>query len=261
MTYVYLCEGTVDGIFTGIYDAWSSRLGHKNIRIEVEEEFYGAELFCEYRKVETDREKAEKVAASIEKKIGYEAYKMVYRSALSGKQGRADDIYRFLILGFAIGGCVLERLSHPYVRAVFERNRNVIKELQHYQGFLRFSELANGILFSEIRPANDLLPLLGEHFTDRFSGENWIIYEVGRKRAALHKKGVPFILMEISQKEELLEKLGIWDFSEREEELQKLWQGFVDSIGIKERKNEKQQKQMLPLRYREFMREYNSSGF
>lgn len=257
MNYVYLCDGTPDGIFTGIYDAWESRLGHKKLRLAIEDEYLEPELFCEYRRVLVDGEKALKVARSIERKLGREAYELVYRSALSGKQGRADDIYRFLLLGFSVGSSVLEQLSHPYVRPLFERNRNVGREYQHYKGFLRFSELANGILFAEIRPANHLLPLLGEHFSDRFSGENWIIYEAGRKQAAFHAKGVPFVFMEALEKEELLEKLGVWEFSEKEEELQKLWQEFVDTIGIKERKNEKLQKQLLPLRYREFMREYS----
>lgn len=259
MKYIYVCEGNADGIFTGIYEAWASGLGHENIRLETEEESYNQELFCQYQRVEADGEKAAKVARSIEKKIGREAYEIVYRSTLSGREGRADDIYRFLILGFSAGSSALEQLSHAYVRPVFERNRNVSREYQHYQGFLRFSELENGILFSEIRPFNHLLVLLGDHFSDRFPGENWIIFDAGRKKAALHRKDAPFVLMEISGKEEIFQKLGVWKYSQREEELQGLWKEFVDTIGIKERKNEKLQKQMLPLRFREFMREYSSS--
>lgn len=254
---VFLCEDTVDGIFTGIYDAWSSRLGHRNVRVEIEKEITGPELFCEYRNIEADSRKAFKVADSIERKLGHELFEMVYYSALSGKEGRADDIYRFLLLAFSAGSGCLEQLAHPYVAPIFERNRNVKREYQHYQGFLRFSELSSGILFSEIRPVNDLLILLGEHFSDRFPGENWIIYEAGRKKAALHKKGTSFLMLELSGKEELLEKLGPQGFSERERDMQHLWKDFINAIGIQERKNEKLQKQMLPLRFREFMREYD----
>lgn len=255
---IFVCEDTVDGIFTGIYDAWSSRLGHRNVRVEIEKEITGPELFCEYRKIETDSQKASKVTDSIEKKLGHEIFEIVYYSALSGKEGRADDIYRFLLLAFSVGRGCMEQLSHPYIRPIFERVRNVKREYQHYQGFLRFSELSSGILFSEIRPTNDLLVLLGEHFNDRFPGENWIIYEVERRKAALHKKDRPFVILELSEKEELLEKLGMQEFSEKEKNLQHLWKDFIDAIGIQERKNEKLQQQMLPLRFREFMREYGS---
>ena len=89
---IFVCEDTMDGIFTGIYDAWNSRLGHRNIRVEIEKEITGPELFCEYRKIETDRQKAFKVVDSIEKKLGHEFFEIVYYSVLSGKEGREDDI-------------------------------------------------------------------------------------------------------------------------------------------------------------------------
>gem|GEM_PF-5421032 len=31
--HIFLCEDSIDGIFTGIYDAWASRYGHKNIKL------------------------------------------------------------------------------------------------------------------------------------------------------------------------------------------------------------------------------------
>ena len=30
---IFLCEDSVDGIFTGVYDAWASGLGHDNVRL------------------------------------------------------------------------------------------------------------------------------------------------------------------------------------------------------------------------------------
>lgn len=253
---VFLCEASVNGIFTGIYEAWASRLGHRNVRVATKKEIMELELFCEYREVETKEEKAFKVADSIKKKLGQEIFETVYYSTLSGKEGSADAIYRFLTIAFSEGRGCLEKFSHPYVYPVLERTRNVKKETQHYQGFLRFQELSDGILFSEIRPENDLLVLLGEHFSDRFSGENWIIYDVGRKKAAFHKKCTPFVIGEFLTEEELKQLQGLQELSEKEKQLQSLWEDFIDAVGIAERKNEKLQKQLLPLRFREFMREY-----
>lgn len=257
MISVFVCENTPNGIFTGIYDAWDSRLGHTNVRLMLEEEMDGPELFCQYRSVKADMEKAVRVTRSIERKLGHEVYEIVYYSILSGKKGSIDAVYRFLTLAFSIGSQCIEQISHPYVRPVFERRRNVKREYQHYQGFLRFSELDNGVLFSEIRPENNILQLLGIHFADRFPEENWIIYEAGRKQAVIHKKGIPFVILKISGRDELLKKLGVYGYSKREDELQKLWEEFIAAVGIEERENEKLQRKMLPLRYREFMREYN----
>ena len=31
--YVFICEDSLEGILTGVYDACASRLGHRNIRL------------------------------------------------------------------------------------------------------------------------------------------------------------------------------------------------------------------------------------
>ena len=56
---VFVCEDSPEGIFTGVYDAWNSRLGHENVRLEVQGE-YNYSLFSEYREVAVDRLKAQK---------------------------------------------------------------------------------------------------------------------------------------------------------------------------------------------------------
>lgn len=46
-----------------------------------------------------------------------------------------------------------------------------------YEEFIRFRELENGILFSEITPKAQILTCVADHFEDRFPLENWIIYD------------------------------------------------------------------------------------
>ena len=31
--YIFQCEDSIDGIFTGVYDAWASHYGHKHIQL------------------------------------------------------------------------------------------------------------------------------------------------------------------------------------------------------------------------------------
>ena len=64
---VFVCEDSPEGIFTGVYDAWSSRLGHENVRLEVQGE-YNYSLFSEYREVAVDQLKA--LGAQIPVRIG-----------------------------------------------------------------------------------------------------------------------------------------------------------------------------------------------
>ena len=46
-------------------------------------------------------------------------------------------------------------------------------------------------------------------------------------------------------------------YSAEEKEWQKLWKVFVDAIAIKERVNRNLQRQMLPLHFRKYMKEFS----
>ena len=65
---IFLCDDTMEGIFTAVYDAWASRLGHANVKLQVRGGTM--ELFADYREAETDMEKAEKVARTIKRELG-----------------------------------------------------------------------------------------------------------------------------------------------------------------------------------------------
>ena len=103
---IFVCRDDFNSILCGIYDAWMSRAGHENVRLETREEGNGKTrwLFAEYREVQEASWKAEKVAAAVRKKISYEVYTWIYRAAMSCQEGKADKIYRFLVKGFKAGG-------------------------------------------------------------------------------------------------------------------------------------------------------------
>ena len=81
---IFTCADDFSSMMTCIYDAWGSGLGHRNIRL-MTEPLYETELFCSYRHVEADEEKTGKVIRSIQCKISYEVFKMVFRASLSFK--------------------------------------------------------------------------------------------------------------------------------------------------------------------------------
>lgn len=245
--HIYICENTTSGIFTAIYEAWASNYGHANNEIVVKEP-ENLEFFTEHIVMKTDLEKANKVARSIQKKISREAYIMVYNSTLSKNERKADIIYRFLIIGFAMGKSVLQHMSNDAVMGIVKMDQNVKNEFFHYEGFLRFTQINQQLLLARFRPENDIITVLAEHFADRLSGENWMIYDERRKIAAIHEKNTQWFLyhgMELEDNQGIVEQDMYF----------KLFKRFVDSIAIKERENEKLQLNMLPNRFREFMPE------
>ena len=252
--HIFLCEDSIDGIFTGIYDAWASRYGHKNIKLCINDTIT-YELFSEYITVTPDSEKSKKVGRTIIARLGMEVYQDILQAVLTHDDkkkneypDKADCIYRTLLYGFSLpdGHRILQALGNPYIARVFELSRSTGNEAHHLLGFLRFQELENGVLFSAIHPKNQVISVLAEHFADRLPQENFMIYDGTRKLALIHRAGAfDFLIADASALDQNL----IQNYSDSELEYQKLWCGFFDSIAIEARKNPKLQSQNIPKRF------------
>lgn len=250
---IFLCENSPEGILCGVYDAWMSRLGHKNVKLELDGE-YNYELFSEYRHAEIAEEKLRKVILSIRRKISEDAYRYVYRAALSGEPGKADAIYRFLIYGFHLGGKVLDCIQLPEVHEIFRFNRAVANEAHLLTEFMRFSQLPENVLFGVIGPKNDVTALLMPHFSDRLRGERFIIYDEKRQKAGIHTEGTSWYMLEGEAAAALGRLAGQTDAGE----YAALWRTFFHSIAIRERENYVCQRGHLPLRFRAYMTEFQN---
>lgn len=254
--YIFLCEDSIDGIFTAIYDAFASHYGHANIRLCLDTPMT-YELFSEYITVTADSDKSLKVGRTICERFGIESYQDICQAILaqslkvSGNRknqlDKADCIYRTVLLGLSMadGSKVLHALGNPYVARVFELSRATGCEAHHLLGFLRFSELENGVLFSTIHPKNNVLSVLAEHFSDRLPIEHFMIYDENRKLAAIHKASAGFVIVDASD----LSQDIITHYSKEELEYRRLWCGFFESIAIDARKNPKLQSQNIPKRF------------
>lgn len=248
---IFTCANTFEAMMTCIYEAWASRLGHANVKLLLEP-VIEPELFAEYRHVEPDTEKTEKVVRSIQKKISIHAYHCVYAAALSFRKDKLDIIYRFLIYGFHFGRKSVDMLGIPEVAALFELNRKVQNEAHFFREFTRFAFIPPAIYFAVIEPKCDVLTILAPNFVDRMPSESFVIADKNRLLAAVHPADEDYYLTPLSPEEFL-----------RMEEAQKssdpyvsLWKSFFQAIGIRHRKNEKCQRTMLPLWYRKHMTEF-----
>lgn len=250
--YVFICENSLEGILTGVYEACASKLGCKNIHlITGEPENY--ELFCEYRTIVPSLPKTEKIVDTITARFGRSFYESIYQAAMSGethspkKMDKADAIYETILLAFAWkdGQKVLLSLGEPCVYRIFELCRATNREACHHLEFLRFSELENGVLFATIHPRDYILPYVAEHFTDRLPMENFMIYDETHQIAAIHKAFKNFILADARD----LDLNKIKRYSDHETEYRRLWLNFFDHIAIEARINPSLQMQLMPKRY------------
>lgn len=250
--YVFECEDSLDGIFSGIYDAFDSHLGHNNIRLS-SASTDNMELFCQYRTIISDPLKSHKVAKKLREAFGIEGFEMLCEAALSHSKSslnidKAEAVYKTVVLGLQPGvkaSDILTHLAEPHICQVFTLSRRTHNEAHHLQGFLRFKELRNGLLLAEMHPENYVLPILAEHFSDRLPEEDFIIYDATFQKAALHRSKKNFIIADA----ESVNQEFMHDYSDDELEYQQLWRTFFDSIAIQARKDPSLQSNNIPKRF------------
>lgn len=252
-TKIFICEDSVEGIFTGVYNAWESKHPKELVKL-IHNQNGNYELFSEYINVVTDFEKAKKVARTIEQRFGSEVYMSIYQAACSLNEDKADAVFRTINVGLSskMPYKLLENLKDKDICRVFELSRAVNNEQHHLLGFIRFKELYNHVLCSIIEPKNNVIALIAPHFDDRLPTDNWLIYDKGREIAVVHERESGWGIIKSDKLNlKMLEKVA-----DEEEQFEVLWKGFCNSISIKERENIKLQRQNLPLRFQKDMVEF-----
>lgn len=265
---ILICEDTQEGVFTAIYEVYARKYSRDKVRLQVREDV-NFRLFAEYIHVPTDVTKAVKVMRTLREQFGEEVYKDICLALTTEDAEKAQAVYRTVELGLRISAgndrCgkgkknvkIMDYLADDNVRKVMELSRAANNELMHLRGFLRFQELKNGILYSKIGPRDNILSLLAPHFADRFSAENFMIYDHKRDQMVVHPAGGEWYVIKGVSTEIKgdIEAIGM-DYSIKEEEYQELFRFFCNKISITERENRKLQLGMLPLRFQKYMMEF-----
>lgn len=253
-TNILVCDSTPEGIFTAVYNAYEKKLNPNATKVCIGE-VDNYELFAEYMDVETDLEKAHKVNRTIEKQFDNISYSCIWYALYSQEKEKGNAVYHTIVRGISktYKGVLVNYLQDPYILAVTKMRQNVWNEAHHYMGFVRFQELKNKILYSEIEPKNHVLPIIAEHFADRFPKENFMIKDKKRNLYIVHEAGKGIVF---HQEEQAGIEVNADMYSEEELEIQNLFRIFHETIAIPERTNLALQRQLLPLRFRENMIEW-----
>ncbi len=268
MRTIYVCEDSLTGIFSGIYEVWKRKMTAEEAGLEVGDSFE-RRLFCEYIFCKAEKRKALAVIRMIQKNLGVDVYEKISYALLSADRRKAEMVFRAMLEAKKLSrkDRLMEHLGNEAVRAVFGMYRQVANEAHHYKGFVRFRELKNKTLFAKIEPKHAVLPCIAEHFADRFPQENWVIYDKTHEVFLIHEKGKRYYFLQqyMCMKGDSGSAQNIaGGFSEEEMDYEALWKEFVQSISVAERENRALQNQNLPLRFRtnlvEFSKEERSDS-
>lgn len=212
-------------------------------------------FFAEDIAVSPDAEKTHRVMNTLKRRFGTDNYLSLCMALASEDQEKAQAVYRTVVSGLRRGcrqGQLFDNLADRDVHKAFALARSVSTEVGHQKQFLRFQELDNGLLYSRIGPKYDVLVFVMPHFANRLPIENFVIYDEKRSLFGIHPAQKEWYFF----RGEDGDKVTVPGLSEDEMTYQELFRQFCHTITIEGRRNAQLQKGMLPLRFREYMVEF-----
>lgn len=243
----YTYDGSFEGLLCCVFESYT----WKEIPLAVHSEGAEQGLLLESKWIETDHAKAERVLKSIPLRISPEAEELVRLGFWSCTPEKEMLLLNFLYLGFKHGRKVMNMLADDTVNALMKAVQQLRREGHLYLGFVRFS-VYGPVMAAVIEPQGYILPVIQEHFCDRFQNESFMIYDQTHEAALIHEPGREAII-----------PLSGWiapEPDEAEEAYRRLWTGFYHAIGIKERRNDRLRSSLMPKRYWKHMVEMNGSN-
>lgn len=232
---------TYDGSFINLLNLIYTLYQNKIIPLNIKTYSYEKGLFDNIINLEIVND--ESIINLIVNKFGLNIFNTLYKIYLSNEENKELLIYYFISYAIIYKEKVFYLRNNNVVNKSLKTAKYVGNENHKFKGFLRFKELKNNVLYGEISPENNILPLLVKHFKERLKQELWIIKDVNRKIYGIYDKKEVYI---IDDKDFDLE---IDDYSKEEENIQKLWKSFYNTIGIKERKNDRCRMNFMPKKY------------
>ena len=252
---VYVFDGTMDGLLTAVFDAFSLKEQPEQLLAKGD----ALPLFCDRTyHVTTDEEKARRVWAGLEKHLPREAMKLISVSWLSELPELPTPLFQYICKVFRQGD-ISKNFADADVLAVTNIARRVLHEQLRMKQFIRFQKAKDGTYLAVVSPDHNVLPIITDHFQDRFNDQPWLIYDAKRHYGFYYdgtnviritfedETSVPFSLANGKLNEEVL--------SADDQLLQNLWRTYFKAICIRERMNPRKQLQDMPRRYWKYMTE------
>ena len=255
MMVVFLFDNTFDGLLTAVFEAYSRRTFPDALLMEGEP----LPLFCdEVFTVVTDEVKVGRVWRGLQKKLSAGALRCLAQCWLAEEAETPMLLFRYICKAIDAPRSIETDFADPDVLEFLRMWKRVDWERLRLLQFVRFQKMADGTYFAAVEPEKNALPLVVNHFKDRFSGQRWLLYDVGRAY------GYYYDLQEVRQVcfEETdagsplaTGRLEAGQMDKDERLYQSLWKTYFRSIAIKERRNPVKQRKDMPLRYWKYLTE------
>jgi probable DNA metabolism protein len=243
----YTYDGTLAGLLTLYARLLPERVAVERISATPPDQ---QSLFSSEICIATDQAVAEAFWQRLTKRLSPHSLRLLRHCLLADHPQQELLIYTYLLLEAEQGWKVDGMLAHPAVAPVWKLSQQVAREAHRYLGFVRFQQLQGGLYYAAIAPDHRILLLIGAHFAERFSDQQWVIHDQRHNEGILYdadKKEWLLLPMELHQQPEI---------TPQEAQFQQLWRSYFSTLAIPERTNLKLQQGKVPLKTRSCLTEF-----
>ncbi|WP_201565987.1 TIGR03915 family putative DNA repair protein [Psychrobacter immobilis] len=261
MPSIVLYEPSFEGWLSAVFYVYANKLqDDASLRI-IAEDCYVPSLISQATSVATDEDKAERVLTKLHKLLGRSGIRNLLWGFLSEKDNIGTTLFQ--VVKYAIdypSRAIMEDLGNLNVLELVQTVKSVGREKHRMEAFVRFEHTTDDIYFARVEPDFNVLPLIGEHFRQRYQDQHWAIYDLTRNYGIYYDKSQstpkrPAALQTITDLDDAVLRNPASIHSPDEQRYQRFWQGYFTNVNIKERKNPRLHKQYLPQRYWKYLSE------
>jgi len=245
MTQV-IYDGTYEGWLTAVFEIYEYKLEDV---VFAKEESSRSLLFANAHLVITNTAKANRVLNGLKQRLSKEGFNGIYNSFLSEMDKIEEILFQFVKYAFASSVNIEGDLSNTAVLEVRKAMHFMHRESHRMKAFVRFKLTKDKLYYAIVEPDCDVLPLIQNHFKDRYADQLWLIYDAKRKYGIYYDlENISTVELQFDAKSSSSKFLAeICD--ENEEFFQDLWRRYFSSVNIESRKNMKLHIQHMPKRY------------
>ncbi|MDO4290891.1 MAG: TIGR03915 family putative DNA repair protein [Eggerthellaceae bacterium] len=178
-------------------------------------------------------------------------------------------------------GRAISDITHPAVEPLFKIARSVDQECEHMRQFIRFEHLGGGnpsaqlalstpaaspahaqrggsdalpaekvdMWFARCNPRDSVVPLVMEHFVERFNVQPFVIYDENHHLAGVYDGRTWYLVRTDDPDTQLLGPEALPDAAAEEATVQDAWRRFYRAVAVESRYNPELRRHFMPKRF------------
>lgn len=237
---ILVYDATWNGFLTAVFEVYEFKFSEVSI---VPQESFQPSVFGDSKNVLTEDIKAKRVWLGLKAKLSNKGLNDIYSCFLSGLAGIENQLLAYIKLAFKVKGAETA-FGNSAVLKVNQVAKMVHREKHRMEAFIRFQLTKDGIYYAHIEPDFNVIPLLSNHFKNRYADQKWLIYDLRRNYGIFYNL---FTVEEVSLEFSNKENNSL--FCEEEPVYQSLWQDYFKHVNIASRKNTQLHLRHVPKRY------------